>query len=133
MVKVLSKQLKSCKTFDWNYDGSSTGQAEGLYSELLLKPVAVYNNPFMGGANHVLVLCETLDKDGNPQFQIAGQKQITYFPKIKKKNLVWNRTGIFYIRKRLSNNRNEKQGRYYCSVGTQNTYYRKVAERHISL
>ena len=51
---------------DWNYDGSSTGQAEGLYSELLLKPVAVYNNPFMGGANHVLVLCETTDKDGNP-------------------------------------------------------------------
>ena len=51
---------------EWNYDGSSTGQAEGLYSELLLKPVAVYKNPFMGGTNHVLVLCGTYDKDGNP-------------------------------------------------------------------
>ena len=42
---------------EWNYDGSSTGQAEGLNSELLLKPVAVYNNPFNGGNSSVLVLC----------------------------------------------------------------------------
>ena len=33
---------------------------------MLLKPVAVYDNPFRGGTNNVLVLCGTHDKDGNP-------------------------------------------------------------------
>jgi len=43
----------------WNYDGSSTGQAPGSDSEVLLKPVAVYNDPFRRGDN-VLVLCEAV-------------------------------------------------------------------------
>jgi len=43
----------------WNYDGSSTGQAPGNDSEVLLKPVAIYNDPFRRGDN-VLVLCEAV-------------------------------------------------------------------------
>ena len=31
----------------WNYDGSSTNQAPGSDSEVLLKPRAVYLNPFI--------------------------------------------------------------------------------------
>ena len=62
----LAPQMLASKFPDWNYDGSSTGQAEGLNSELLLKPVSVFNNPFRGGNNNVLVLCGTYDKDGNP-------------------------------------------------------------------
>ena len=30
----------------WNYDGSSTGQADGHNSEVLLKPRAIFNDPF---------------------------------------------------------------------------------------
>ena len=32
----------------WNFDGSSTGQAEGYDSDILLKPVRKYKNPFFG-------------------------------------------------------------------------------------
>merc|ERR1719311_1531610 len=41
----------------WNYDGSSTEQAPGSDSEVLIKPVAIFNDPFRGHP-HKLVLCE---------------------------------------------------------------------------
>eukprot|EP00747_Dinoflagellata_sp_TGD_P137637 gnl/TRDRNA2_/TRDRNA2_175707_c2_seq4.p1 gnl/TRDRNA2_/TRDRNA2_175707_c2~~gnl/TRDRNA2_/TRDRNA2_175707_c2_seq4.p1 ORF type:complete len:391 (+),score=82.16 gnl/TRDRNA2_/TRDRNA2_175707_c2_seq4:77-1249(+) len=50
----------------WNYDGSSTGQAEGENSEVLLQPVAIFKDPFRG-APHVLVLAECINAwDGKP-------------------------------------------------------------------
>ena len=39
----------------WNFDGSSTNQATGINSEVLLIPVAMYNDPFRG-EGHKLVL-----------------------------------------------------------------------------
>jgi hypothetical protein len=42
----------------WNYDGSSTGQASGRDSDTFLKPVAVFQDPFLG-SNARLVLCDT--------------------------------------------------------------------------
>jgi len=41
----------------WNYDGSSTGQAEGHNSEVLLYPRAIFDDPFRGPP-HVLVLAD---------------------------------------------------------------------------
>ncbi len=41
----------------WNYDGSSTGQAPGDDSEVMLIPCAMYKDPFRPG-NNILVLCE---------------------------------------------------------------------------
>jgi glutamine synthetase len=49
----------------WNYDGSSTGQAPGHDSEVLLKPVALFPDPFRG-LPHMLVLCETITPDHKP-------------------------------------------------------------------
>ena len=42
----------------WNYDGSSTKQAEGRDSEVVIKPCALFNDPFRRG-RHLLVLCDT--------------------------------------------------------------------------
>lgn len=39
----------------WNYDGSSTYQAQGENSDVYLYPVAIYKDPFRGG-NHILVM-----------------------------------------------------------------------------
>ena len=49
----------------WNFDGSSTGQAEGSNSDVYLKPVAIFNDPFLRG-NNKLVLAETYKYDKSP-------------------------------------------------------------------
>jgi len=43
----------------WNYDGSSTYQAETDNSEVILNPVASYPNPFLPEGTAYLVLCDT--------------------------------------------------------------------------
>jgi len=49
----------------WNFDGSSTGQAPGHDSEVLLKPVRIFPDPFRG-LPHLLVLAECIDPKHNP-------------------------------------------------------------------
>ena len=49
----------------WNYDGSSTYQAEGRNSDTYLHPVKMYPDPFRGGDN-VMVMCETYKYDNTP-------------------------------------------------------------------
>lgn len=59
---------------DWNYDGSSTGQATGDNSDVLLKPVALFTDPHRPVTTSTgvtvypnkLVLCETFTRDGDP-------------------------------------------------------------------
>ena len=43
----------------WGYDGSSTNQATGDNSDVVLNPVFQCPDPIRGG-NDILVLCETL-------------------------------------------------------------------------
>ena len=50
---------------NWNYDGSSTGQAEGHNSDRMLKPVRIFPDPFNKLPN-VLVLCEVYNHDWTP-------------------------------------------------------------------
>jgi glutamine synthetase len=48
----------------WNFDGSSTRQADGSDSDCFLQPVALFPDP--GRANAMLVMCEVLLPDGTP-------------------------------------------------------------------
>lgn len=48
---------------EWNYDGSSTGQAPGEDSEVMIKPCAIYPDPFRKG-NNILVLCDCYTPKG---------------------------------------------------------------------
>jgi glutamine synthetase len=48
----------------WNFDGSSTRQAEGSSSDCFLQPVALFPDP--ARANAMLVMCEVLLPDGVP-------------------------------------------------------------------
>ena len=50
---------------EWNYDGSSTNQAPGADSEVILKPQAIYPDPFRGQP-HILVMCDTYTPQGEP-------------------------------------------------------------------
>jgi glutamine synthetase len=47
----------------WDFDGSSTEQAPGSDSEVLLKPCAFYPDPFRPGGDNVLVLCDCYAPD----------------------------------------------------------------------
>lgn len=49
----------------WNFDGSSTGQAEGHNSDVYLHPVALFPDPFRGLPNKI-ALCETYTHDHKP-------------------------------------------------------------------
>jgi glutamine synthetase len=48
----------------WNFDGSSTQQAEGSSSDCVLQPVALFPDPARSSA--MLVMCEVLLPDGTP-------------------------------------------------------------------
>ena len=43
---------------EWNYDGSSCYQATTDNSEIIMKPVAYFRDPFRKG-NHIIVMTET--------------------------------------------------------------------------
>ena len=48
-TKTVDKAPKSVDELPiWNYDGSSTEQAPGSDSEVLIKPVAMFEDPFRG-------------------------------------------------------------------------------------
>jgi glutamine synthetase len=75
-TRTVDREPRSANELSWwNFDGSSTGQAEGSNSDIYLKPVAVYKDPFMLGKNK-LVICETYKYNKEP----TGNKKsiVTY-------------------------------------------------------
>ena len=53
-AKVLKGEITDVKQLDeWNYDGSSTGQATTENSEVLLRPIALFHDPFRGKPNKI--------------------------------------------------------------------------------
>ena len=63
VVEDFGHNIDSCP--EWNFDGSSTNQADGSNSDCILKPVRLYENPLEKHDSY-LVLCEVWDVNGNP-------------------------------------------------------------------
>lgn len=65
-TRVVTKPPKTIEDIpEWNFDGSSTQQAHESNTDIYLKPVAMFKDPFLGGDNR-LVLCETMLFDRTP-------------------------------------------------------------------
>jgi glutamine synthetase len=148
-ARTLDKKPKTIAEIpEWNYDGSSTYQAITDESEVILKPVAMYNDPFRRGDN-ILVMCETWiweDKTfsklipANTNFRhfankiwehpkVAGEKTwygieqeytvLAHSTKFTKQPLGWPNNGY-----------PGQQGPYYCSAGANVCYGRAIADAH---
>lgn len=135
-TKILDHPVKSLSDIpEWGYDGSSTYQASGHFSDLLLRPVRYVPDP-LHRENDILVLCEVLNPDGSvhwsntrahlrevaekykdqePWFGI--EQEYTFFEGIKP--LGWPDKGF-----------PAPQGGYYCGVGADEVFGREVVEAH---
>jgi glutamine synthetase len=138
LVLVL-KNLKIPKLADfpeWNYDGSSTGQASGSDSEVIIKPNSIYKCPFRKGDN-VIVFCDTYLPNGQPHptnnRYLAKQifdKKIELYPwyGLEQEYFLMDRA----TRKPYGGYEEPiVQRQYYCSVGSRNAFGRKIADAHL--
>jgi len=122
---------------DWDYDGSSTKQADGHNSEVILKPGTVVKDPFRK-ENNVLVLCSTYRPNGEPLPNNHRHNAKELFdPKLYEKPWFGLEQEYFMYdiltNKPLGYDENGKQGQFYCSVGSMNAYGRKIAEEHLEV
>jgi glutamine synthetase len=131
----------------WNYDGSSTEQAEGHNSEVLLHPRRIFKDPFRRGP-HILVLCDVFnawdDKAsiGNTRAECAEvmekyKKHDPWFGIEQEYTLMRpGKVGVVPTQPLGFNTDGSEpapQGPYYCSAGTGNSIGRKVADEHYML
>lgn len=121
----------------WNYDGSSTGQAVGSDSEVLIKPGPIFKDPFRGDDN-ILVLCETYNSDMTPHITNTRHKAIQLFNKNLKLEpmfgieqeffLETNNTILGWYSPNNSKHIPTPQNNYYCGVGNSNAIGRECIE-----
>ena len=69
--KTRTLPVARCETVDklprWNFDGSSTGQAPGDDSEVILRPCRIFKDPFRprdDGVDNIMVMCDTYTPAG---------------------------------------------------------------------
>jgi glutamine synthetase len=125
---------------DWDYDGSSTGQAEGKKSEIILRPVYVCNNPLINTVeNNVLysklVLCETYHLGGVPtKSNTRYDCKRDYDICSDQKPLFGLEQEYFIFDKRIETTPHDllfyETTEHYCGTG-QEIEYRKIAQEHM--
>jgi glutamine synthetase len=133
---------------NWNYDGSSTDQAPGNNSEIIIKPCRIYKNPFHNNLNSYLVLCDTYinTKDGEEIPHVTNTRYKA--EKIFKDNDFENDVPLFGIEheffvhdlntgKPLGFPNSQllplPQGPYYCGVGAGKAYGRDFLDELLQL
>ena len=121
---------------DWNYDGSSTGQAIGSDSEVIMKPRAVFKCPFRRGENR-MVLCDTYLPNGEPHITNHRAGAVEIFDK-KPDEEPWFGLEQEYFLVDLKTGKPlgcefsiPEQGPFYCGVGGGNALGRDVVEDHL--
>jgi len=122
---------------EWNFDGSSTGQAPGDDSEVILKPAAIFPDPFRKGDN-ILVLCDLYKPDGTPLagntrvdakrvFDLTNneepwfgiEQEYTLFEADNVTPFGWPKGGF-----------PGPQGPYYCGAGAHSAFGRLIVDAH---
>jgi glutamine synthetase len=121
---------------DWGFDGSSTFQAEGNFSDCILKPVRIIKDPIRGGEN-IKVLCEVFNPDGTPHETNYRAKLREISERYSHHEPLWGieqEYTLFDGIKPLGwpdNGFPAPQGGYYCGVGSDEVYGRQLVEEHM--
>jgi len=134
---ILQPVVKSVEELpEWNFDGSSTGQAPGDNSDVYIRPVAIFPDPIRLEPN-IIVMCETWDPDGTPnkfnyrheaaRLMEANKKHEFWFGLEQEYTLLapdgwpygWPKGGY-----------PAPQGPYYCGIGTGRVFCRDIVEAH---
>jgi glutamine synthetase len=117
----------------WNFDGSSTRQAEGSSSDCLLQPVALFPDP--ARRNGLLVMCEVLLPDGTPHPSNSRatipDDPGTWFGFEQEYFLYRDGVPLGFPREGFP----APQGEYYTGVGYKNAgdVAREIVDAHIDL
>ncbi|KAJ0249177.1 Glutamine synthetase cytosolic isozyme 1-3 [Hirschfeldia incana] len=123
----------------WNYDGSSTGQASGDNSEVILYPQAIFRDPFRRGDN-ILVMCDAYTPAGDPIPTNKRHKAAKIFshPNVAKE-VPWYGIEQEYTLMQKGVNWPigwpvggfpGPQGPYYCGVGADKAIGRDIVDAH---
>ncbi|MEE8118675.1 MAG: glutamine synthetase beta-grasp domain-containing protein [Gammaproteobacteria bacterium] len=121
---------------EWGFDGSSTNQADGSNSDLVLKPVCFVNDPIRGKGNY-LVLCEVYTPEGKPHstnkraelrsiLDLGAAAENPWFGFEQEYTLLTDEGPLGWPK----NGYPAPQGPYYCGVGTGQVHGRDLVEKH---
>jgi len=127
----------------WNYDGSSTGQAETHNSELYLKPVARYRDPFRRKEKGIVVLCEVYENN-EPHSSNTRQKLRSAVEKLdptlktrygfEQEYILLDKVNNEIVPLGVESTLSEvKQGPYYCANGVGQVAGRPFVEEHLEM
>jgi glutamine synthetase len=120
---------------EWGFDGSSTNQAAGDDSDVILQPVRVVENPLREGG--YLVLCETYDPGCRPHptntrarlratLDVGGKDQEPWVGFEQEYTLFDGGAPLGFP----ADGYPEPQGPYYCGVGADRAFGRSLVEAH---
>ena len=137
VLSVEHPSLVGLATFpDWGFDGSSTNQADGGDSDLVLRPASYVRDPIRGEGNF-LVMCEVLYGDGTPHetnhrarlretLSSVGAEQDPWVGFEQEYTLFRDGRPLGFPEDGLP----PAQGPYYCSVGASVAFGRDVSDAH---
>lgn len=150
LVNVKGKQVTRSDNFPnnylkhlshWNYDGSSTGQADTSHSEIILKPVRCFFDPFEkpefkdSKSVSILVMCDTYTIDDETCNTNERNQAKKIFDTALQENPWFGMEQEFFIMD-VDTNRPlgfpeppaspRPQGPYYCSIGAENAFGRSL-------
>lgn len=123
---------------EWNFDGSSTGQAVGDDSEVILKPQYICPDPFSKECGDYLVLCDCYNKNGMPLETNKRYRANEMFKQVSDKD-PWYGLEQEYVLYSTTTRRPlgwdekhdpEPQGKYYCGVGADRAFGREIVRDH---
>ena len=119
----------------WSFDGSSTNQAEGGSSDLLLKPVRIFTDPARDNA--YLVISEVLNPDKTPH-ATNGRATIhdddnDFWFGFEQEYVLWDLDHHTPYGFPAPGYYPPPQGPFYCSVGAEYNIGREIVEEHLDI